>query len=151
MPTAIKPKKKAMKLSRQFALTCGSFAIIMVGLTTLIVGLNTSDAFSVYYQMSAVDRLADISIYKPLKILYLGLPATIIGAFVGYVIGDILDNPRGSIPEHKLAAKKKKKEEEEAEAAKPVMTGDESFLDDMDSLFDDASDIPSSGFLSSID
>jgi len=126
-----------MKLSKQFALTCGSGAIVLVGLTTLIVGLNTTDAFSVYYQMSAVDRLADISIYKPLKILYLGLPAAIIGAFVGYVMGDILDNPRGSIPAHKLAAKKKKQEEEDAEAAKPVLTGDENFLDDMDGLLDD--------------
>ncbi|MDH4380181.1 MAG: hypothetical protein QE263_09800 [Vampirovibrionales bacterium] len=140
-----------MKLSKQFALTCGSGALVMVGLTTLIVGLNTSDAFSVYYQMNSVDRLADISIYKPLKILYLGLPTAIIGAFVGYVIGDILDNPRGSIPEHKLAAKKKKQEDDEAEAAKPVLTGEESFLDDMDSLFDDMSDSPSASYLSSID
>ena len=141
----IKPKKKAMKLSKQFALTCGSGALVMVGLTTLIVGLNTSDAFSVYYQMSTVDRLADISLYKPLKILCIGLPAAIIGGFVGYVMGDILDNPRGSIPESKLAAKKKKEDEAAAEAAVPVMTGEESFLDDMDSLFDDDLS-PSNGF-----
>ncbi|MFN8615296.1 MAG: hypothetical protein U0003_05240 [Vampirovibrionales bacterium] len=130
-------KKPKMKLSLQFALTCSSGALVLVGLTTLMVGLNTHDALSVYHQMSTVDRLTSLSLYKPLKIITWGFPAALLGGFLGYVMGDILDNPRGKIPEYRLKKKNAQEKEANEAANTPVFTGEETFLDDLDSLFDD--------------
>lgn len=124
---------KKEKLSIQFALTCASGALVIVGLSTFLGGVTGQDLTTLLDgnmgNGGVVGRLTDTSIYKPMKILMLGLPGAIIGGFLGYIVGDMMDNPRGSIPNWYLEQRRKKSEPEKPK--EPVITGEEMFLDDL--------------------
>jgi hypothetical protein len=124
---------KNEKLSIQFALTCASGALVIVGLSTFLGGVSGQDLTTLLDGAmgngGVVGRLSDTSIYKPMKILMLGLPGAMIGGFLGYIVGDMMDNPRGSIPSWYLEQRRKKNEPEKPK--EPVITGEEMFLDDL--------------------
>lgn len=132
--------KKKKKLAPQFALTCATGALVIVGLNTYLGGVNVHDIASLidgdFGSGSIYQRLSDTSIYKPLKVLMLGLPGAIFGAFLGYFVGDIMDNPRGTIPEWYMEQRLNKNKPKEPE--EPIITGEELFLDDLGDDLDSA-------------
>ena len=64
---------------------------------------------------------------EPFSILYLDLLGGMVAAFFGYQIGDILSNPKGTPP-----AKRKPAQKQAAPAKAEPVTGEETFLSDLD-------------------
>ncbi len=135
-------KSDNKKLSTQFCLTCATGAMVMVGLTTYIasISLDVGSIASPAMTGGLYDQLSNTSIYKPLKILMLGVPGAILGGVLGYVVGDMLDNPRGRLPDWYMKRREERrvKKAEANKPKEPIVTGEEIFLDEFDDELGDA-------------
>ncbi len=134
--------KSDKKLSTQFCLTCATGALAMVGLTTYIASISLDVGSMASPSMSGglYDQLSNPSIYKPMKILVLGIPGAILGGMLGYFVGDMLDNPRGQLPDWYMKRREERriKKAEANKPKEPMVTGEELFLDEFDDDIGDA-------------
>lgn len=137
------PKKKE-KLSRQFSLTCAAGAIAIVGVVSYMAGIDLSSADFSLDNTQLLEQLGNTSLSRQLKVIYLGFPSAIILSILGYIMGDILDNPRGRIPDSVFDNKSQESSSGRDPSGSsrgtaytptkpsPIITGDELFLDDLD-------------------
>ncbi|MGE0199852.1 MAG: hypothetical protein AB7P76_02650 [Candidatus Melainabacteria bacterium] len=102
-------------------------------LSIKLAGLSASGGFSLLL-LTGTAREID-----PLNLLWLVLPGGIIMGVIGYFLGETLGNPKG----HLKPKKGKSARGKTAAAATPSkrITGEETFLDDLDTIDDTA--IPS--------
>lgn len=132
-------KKKKEKLSKQFSMTCATGALALIGVTSYLAGVDLTAMDLSMESSDLIEQLGNTSLHRQLKILYLGIPSAIVLSILGYIMGDILDNPRGRVPEKELGLDKDSGggSGKGSAAAKPkepdhLITGDEMFLDDLD-------------------
>lgn len=131
---------KKEKLSKQFSITCSAGALAIVGVVSYMAGIDLTSMDLSMENSQLLDQLGNTSISRQLKVIYLGFPSAIILGMLGYVMGDILDNPRGKIPESIMDPHSDKPilggsstpKQESKPKPNPMITGDELFLDDLD-------------------
>ncbi len=136
----------AIKLSYKLAGIFATGSFILVGLTTyadsvepskLIMAFVSSIQYLINYFSGTVESTGmnhlDTSLNNPMRVLQWGAPGAFVGGVIGYYIGDIFSNPKGSQEQRKNAETSKEpipyaSSELEGEA----LTGNETFLDDIE-------------------
>lgn len=131
-----------MKLSHKFAGILGCGAFILVSLTTYFGSLNPMSLIDSAMNPDTLDTVVDTSLEKPLKVLTLAFPSALLAGFLGYFLGGVLRKPKGSAKQSQAKAEATAAvattDSAETSGTAPaveglVMTGNETFLDDVSS------------------
>ncbi len=136
----------SIKLSYKLAGVFATGAFVLVGLTTyagsmdpvkLIMALISSiqyliDYFSGNVESTGVSHL-DTSLSNPMKVIQWGAPGALVGGVIGYYIGDIFSNPKGGEKKRVDSSLTSSPYNDiEMEAEGEALTGNETFLDDVE-------------------
>lgn len=112
-----------MKLAIKLAGVFATGAFLLVSLTTYVGSLDVASL--IMGKSQNLSAIMDISMAKPLRVLTLAIPSTILAAILGYILGNTFDHPKGS------PKKKTRTSPLDEMLEKEGLTGEETFLDDL--------------------
>jgi hypothetical protein len=111
-----------MKLPQKLAGVFATGTFLLVSLTVYISAMNPGNL------MDGVDT----ALSTPLKILTLALPSALVAGILGFILGSTWSNPKGPAP-----GSRKKTAGSASSSHRgtgPGLTGNETFLDDIDGV-----------------
>ncbi len=121
-----------MQLSKKLAGVFATGAFIIMGLT-IFIGNTDPLTFLMALAKGQIAVAVDTTMDRPMKVFTIAVPSAILAGLIGYFIGEVMANPAGPKPS--------RSGNRPAQNARTVqgsgMTGDETFIDDIEGMPDD--------------